>query len=734
MKPHLLLLLALSAASAHARADAPPVQELRKISVTATRSEREVDNVAGSVTVIGEEQIAAQLARDIDGLVRYEPGISVADAPTRFGLAGFTIRGVDGNRVLIRIDDVRMSDAFAIGSFASARRNLIELDTVKSVEIVRGAASALYGSDALGGVVSFITKDPEDYLGERDSYFAAKSGYYGDDDGWSLGGVLALGGDVLSGLLTYTQRRAGERNNHGDVSSADRTRTAPNPQDKRSDSVLAKLSFVPSADHAVRLALEAEETRVETNVLSSVGVSAVGGAAVNTLSQRGDDRQDRFRATIGHEWRIRAVAADRLQWRLYAQESLVEQDTLEQRYSLAAGPAAGVQRERRFEFEQGLIGGEALFQKTFALGASEHFLTYGLDAIRTRTQQLRDGVQTTLATGARTTTITPDVFPVRDFPASVTRQTAIYAQDEIALADGAWTLTPGLRIDDYRLDPRPDHVFAADNPGVRVVRIKETSVSPKLGALWGFSPRWSAFAQYAHGFRAAPYNDVNIGFTNLAAGYTAIANPNLEAETSDGYELGARGRLGEHSLELATFYNDYDDFIESLSFVGILGGVQVFQSRNVANARIYGFELRGDWTPDASPWRVRYSAAYARGEDRAAEVPLNSIDPLKAVLGLAYAPRNAAWGVELIGTGVARKTRTDRRAGPQFAPSGYATFDLLAHFEMGEHVRVNVGVFNVTDEKYWEWADVRGRAANDPVIDRYTQPGVYASASATVRF
>jgi hemoglobin/transferrin/lactoferrin receptor protein len=733
MKPHVLL-LTLAAAAGHARADAPAVQELRKIAVTATRAERELDSVAASVTVIDDAQITAQLARDIKGLVRYEPGISVADAPTRFGLAGFNIRGIDGNRVLIRIDDVRMSDAFAIGSFASARRNLVDLEAVKSVEIIRGAASALYGSDALGGVVSFITKDPEDYLGERSSYFAARSGYYGDEDGWSLGGTLALGGDSLAGMLTYTQRRAGERETQGAVRSADRTRTAPNPQDKRSDSVLAKLSFIPNAQHAVRFALEADETDVATNVLSSVGVTAVGGVAVNTLDQRGDDRQQRARASLDHEWRLGVAAADTLEWRVYAQETVIEQDTIERRYGVAAGPAATVQRERRFEFEQMLIGGEALLQKAFSLGASEHFLTYGVEAVRTRTDQMRDGVQTTLATGARSSTITPDVFPVRDFPSSVTRQTAMYAQDEIVLCDGACTLTPGVRIDDYRLEPRPDAVFAADNPGVRVVRVDETSVSPKMSALWEFSPQGSVFAQYAHGFRAAPYNDVNIGFTNLAAGYTAIANPDLQAETSDGYELGVRRRLGDASFELATFYNDYDDFIESLSFVGVIGGLQVFQSRNVASAHIYGVELRGNWTPDASPWRVRYSAAYARGEDRVTEAPLNSVDPLKAVLGLGYEPRNAGWGLELIGTGVARKTRIDERAGPQFAPSGYATFDLLAHFEVGEHVRVNVGVFNLTDRKHWEWADVRGRLAGDPVIDRYTQPGLHASASATVRF
>lgn len=727
-----LLLLAASTAAVQPADTPPPIQELRKISVTATRSERDVDTVAGTVTVIDDEQIAAQLATDIKELVRYEPGVVVADSAARFGLAGFNIRGVDGNRVLIRIDDSRMSDAFAIGSFASARRNLVELDTVKSVEIIRGAASALYGSDALGGVVSFITKDPEDYLtAQRRSYFSAKSGYYSDDASWSLGGALALGGEAWATSLTCTQRRGEEQDNQGDVTSSDRTRTAPNPQETRSQSVLAKLSFTPNDDHAFLLSLEADDAEVETNVLSSVGVSAVGGVAVNTLNQRGDDTQRRERASFEHEWRANLGAFDQLEWRLYAQDSQIEQDTVEQRYSVLAGPAGAVQRDRRFRFEQALLGGEVLMQKAFTFGA-EHFLTWGVEAFRTKTEQLRDGVQTNLTTGARTSTIAPDAFPVRDFPNSVTEQLAVYAQDEIAFS--RWTLTPGVRFDDYRLEPRVDAIFAADNPGVRVVDIHEQSVSPKLGALWSFMESWSAFAQYAHGFRAAPYNDVNIGFTNLAFGYTAIANPDLKPETSNGFEVGLRGRIGGASLELSTFYNEYEDFIESLSFVGVVNGLQVFQSRNVSEARIYGAELRGEWASDAGPWRVRYSAAYARGEDRTEDVPLNSVDPLKGVVGLIYEPRGSSWGVELVATGVARKRDVYESAGSQFTPPGYATFDLLAHFDIAERLRVNLGVFNLTDKKYWEWSDVRGRPAGDAVIDRYSQPGLNAGASATIRF
>ncbi|MGH8179079.1 MAG: TonB-dependent hemoglobin/transferrin/lactoferrin family receptor, partial [Steroidobacter sp.] len=672
-----VLLLLVAGSPCAAETDAPTakptivnasplvIQELKKISVTATRGERQIDTIAGTVTIIDEAQIAAQMSNDIKDLIRYEPGVSAANGPTRFGLAGFNIRGVDGNRVLLRVDDVRMGDAFSIGSFADARRNLIDLDSVKSVEIIRGAASALYGSDAIGGVVSFVLKDPEDYLEPaRNRFSSIKSGYQSDDGGLLLGGTLALGGDSLSALFNYTRRSGDERENQGEIDVASRARTAPNPQECESDSALAKLNWRPNDDNTFQLTLAADRSDVDTDVLSGVGVSGAGVLAVNTLGLRGDDRQERNRISVRHEWLTPTALFDSLEWRVHAQNTDIEQRTLERRHSAAAGPAATVQRDRTFTFEQASLGGEIILHKEFAGERTGHHLTYGVEAIGTWTEQMRNGLQTNVATGAQTATVLPDVFPVRDFPKTDTQQVAFFVQDEISLGEGVWIITPGVRVDDYRLDPKPDEIFVADNPGVGVAEIHETSVSPKLGVVWAFGEQLSAFAHYARGFRAPPYNDVNIGFTNLAFGYTAIANPDLKPETSDSSELGLRGDFGDSFLALAAFHNDYSDFIESLSFVGVVNGLQVFQSQNLSKARIHGVEVRGglDLTavsPHLEGWRLRSSIAYARGDDRITDEPLNSVDPLKGVLGIAYEPEHRGWSVELIATAVDRKSRID---------------------------------------------------------------------------
>lgn len=87
----------------------------------------------------------------------------------------------------------------------------------------------------------------------------------------------------------------------------------------------------------------------------------------------------------------------------------------------------------------------------------------------------------------------------------------------------------------------------------------------------------------------------------------------------------------------SAFYNTYDDSIESLANAVMRNGLLVFQSRNVAQVRIYGAELRGSLElsslSDAlAGWRLRSSIGYARGSDRTSGAPLNSIDPLEAVL------------------------------------------------------------------------------------------------------
>jgi hemoglobin/transferrin/lactoferrin receptor protein len=155
-------------------AEGTKVMALSPVSVTATRSETATGDVPGTVSVITAETIEDNLVTDIKDLVQFEPGVAVRSSPARFtaalgatgrdGNSGFNIRGLEGNRVLMIVDGVRQPDGFSLGAQAVGRGDYADLSLIKSVEILRGPGSALYGSDGLAGVVSFTTKDPVDYL------------------------------------------------------------------------------------------------------------------------------------------------------------------------------------------------------------------------------------------------------------------------------------------------------------------------------------------------------------------------------------------------------------------------------------------------------------------------------------------------------------------------------------------------------------------------------------------
>ncbi|MGA6182433.1 TonB-dependent hemoglobin/transferrin/lactoferrin family receptor [Stenotrophomonas sp. NPDC101269] len=717
--------------AAHADADAAPssvndAREFDRVQVTATRTERALSDVAATVDVIDREQLDNHLAQNIKDLVRYEPGVSVTSSPARFGLGGFRIRGLDGNRVLIQTDGIAMPKAFDIGSFADANRNFTDLETLKRVEIVRGPASSLYGSDALGGVVAFVTKDPADYLKDgRNSYVGLKFGYDGDWQGLLGSATTAFGGDHWSGMVNVNHRQGQETQSNGDVRSNDRTRTAANPQDRDGRSVLSKLVYAPSDTQRFKLTVEGNEDSVDTNVLSAIDHTT-------TTGMKARDHQTRARVSFRHELDdVGMGVADSLSWQVYRQDSETTQRTDENR-------ANRTTRHREFNFDQRVYGLQAVFHKGLETGAVEHALTYGFDGAWTETRQKRDGYQV-LANGAISTTILPDAFPVRDFPISRTTELGLYAQDEMRFADGRVSLVPGVRVDHYELRPEVDGIFGADNPGMAVSGLTKTSVSPKLGMVWRFADQWSLFAGYAHGFRSPPYNDVNLGFTNVMFGYTAIPNPDLKPETSDGLELGVRFIAPAAYVSLSGYYNDYKDFIESQRQVGINAqGLIVFQSQNVADADIYGAELKagvdfGELSTALAGWSLNGSVAWSRGQNKTEDVPLESIDPLRGTLGIAF--DRDTWGVELAGTFARRKDRLPPAVGTvaPFAPAGYGVLDLMAHWTVAPGAKLNVGVFNLGDRTYIDYSGITSTlATNSTVIDRFTNPGRTVSASLAV--
>jgi hemoglobin/transferrin/lactoferrin receptor protein len=730
---HFLPSLALAAGLQAAAPPAPVPMEKIVVTAVASRVAEALDSTPASVSVIPRAELERILARDIRDALRYEPGVSVENGAARFGVGNIAIRGLDGNRVQMLQDGIRLPDGYRVGSFSNASRNPFEVALASRIEILRGPGSALYGSDALAGVLSTTTLDPRDVMGESRAGALGDAGYASADRSWSLTGAAAGRAGPAEVLFAASRSDGHERDNRGDVDSTGATRTTPNPQDTRARAELAKV-VVPSGNAGrTRLTWDRYERRVATDVLSLNPQSA------KTVLLLGDDRASRERWSLDGEI-VAAGPFERLAWLAYRQSSLTAQDTLEERANttaacLSANGGVRCRREAGFRFEQDEYGVTAIGESA---AGTAHRLVYGAEGARTTTREQRDGRQTNLDTGAVTRVVGTDIFPTRDFPDSRVDRAGLFGQDEIAL--GRLTVIPALRYDRFEMRPRPDDLYAASNPGRTVVSLTDAAWSPKLGAIFAATAETSLTLQAATGFRAPPYYDANVGLSNLPLGYAVIANPDLRPEKSRGIELGVRGRHAAFDYTLTAYRTDYSDLIVSRAPLPcpsdprcVPGAPITFQSQNAASARIEGIEARL-FARIAPGWSARAGGAWSRGDDRGKGVPLNSVDPAKVVAGLAWEAPERSWGAEAIATRAWAKTRIDGSAGRIAATPAYAVLDLVLFARLGAHATLHAGLFNATDRKYWHWSDVRGLANLAAGFDRYSQPGRNAAVSVKVRF
>ena len=647
---------------------------------------------------------------------------------SRFGLSGFTIRGIGGNRVLTQVDGVSVADGFAFGGFLNARRDYVDLDTVKQVEIIRGPASSLYGSDAIGGAVSFITKDAGDYLDPGDAiYVRLKTGYDGADDSWLRSSTLAGRYANLDSLVHLGRRTGQASDSHGNHGSIGAQRTKSNPQDSTRDNLLTKFGWDISEQQRLQLTYENFAEDTDTKVLSAYSNTAT------IRTQTAKDSTDRERYSLAHTLDLTSPIADHINSQLTYQDSKTRQRTYENR--VLAGQDR--QRSRDSDYQEVLWAFNSMLNKSLTLGASQHQLTYGFDVKRTKNSDLRAGEETVVSSG-----ISTPILPTSDFPDPTTTEYALFIQDHIQI--GRWTLLPGLRYDYYTMAPKVNQNYLNSNAiDSNPSNYSDSTVSPKLGITYQVDDQHSLYGQYAAGYRAPQAVEI-FGEFESPGMYRTLSNTSLKAEASDSdsdsysysYELGLRGQYRLGNFSVALFYNQYDDFIEQVSRPSSKPGYPFgeFQYINKDRVTIRGAEVKGELFLDTlglpEGWRARGNLAYARGKDEGPGEALNSIDPLKGVFSLAYSQPNGQFGGDLSWTLVAAKNRFDTtQTHDQFATSGYGTLDLNAWWQVDEHFSVNAGLFNLTNKRYWNWGDVQGLSNTGAGLARSSQTGRHAAVN-----
>jgi hemoglobin/transferrin/lactoferrin receptor protein len=688
---------------------------LREVVVSGSRSERAIEDVPASIDVITGEDLDPARVQDIRDLVREVPNMSVRRAPQRFGgvtgstgrdgNAGFNLRGLEGNRVLLTVDGIRVPRELSSGVFGSASfgRDYYDLGLISRVEIVRGANSALYGSDGLAGMVAMFTTEPKDLL-QPGKTFGGRVGLKADSEDDSRGvGVTLVGApnDTLQWLGSVQVGRSGELDNQGTNESLNSTRTAPNPQKDKNVSLLGKVVLTPGAGQRHTVTLEHVDKSGEVEAYTARATSM----GVTTQDVDGTTDMERTRLSWDGRFKVNSAWADELRATVGYQQAESQEVSTERR------SAAPTYRVRDVSYTEKLWQGVLQAEKARSLGADwGQKLVYGMDVSVAKMDNIVTGV------GAPAY----ESYPLKRFPPTSETNTALFVQSEFA--SERWSIIPALRYDRFDLKAKGSPLYP-----LQPASLSDSALSPKLGAIFRPGAELNLFANLAAGFKAPSALQLNNYFQNTLASYRTIPNPNLKPESSRTLELGARDKVGPVQWEAAVFTGRYKDFIEELVVVGGQAGNPLnpltYQAVNRGQVRLSGFELKGKFAlGPATDLRLAYGQT--KGKDTRLGAPLNTVNPARLLLGVDQ--RVGDWKLGAVVAHTMKKSTSDIKyanLANQFAPPSSTTLDLRASWQVSKATRLSAAIHNVTDRKYWEWTNVVGVAANSPVLDAYTAPG-----------
>ncbi len=715
-----------------------------EITVTATREERQRLDVPATVDIISRRQMEERQTRDIQDAVRYIPGVSVervtsATDPWK-NLGGFTVRGVSGNRVAITVDGVRIIERITDGT-----RDLIDIPYMKSIEIMRGPASVLWGADALGGLVAFRTMDPQDLIRGNERGWGARLHTSFDSFTRAImktamaGVTISPNAEAIFSLShgtslqpTYSTARA-----DGGLWPCPATRALPcnitDPFRAHNWNGFAKFVFRPADNHELRLTVEHYSKMTVATQLWDRGIIATGNWRNDNFFR--DQYLERQRLTLSHDWTPGWGWIDAIRTNLSYSPQRRNLDSY--RYQTGTGGANLNQQRLTYDildYSEKFYQGDVQLTSSFNLGPSRHTFTYGFQGDVARTDYYRQSTVTNLTTGTSTTTIAGGF----NFANATTTRADFYLQDEIRLLDDRWTITPGVRWANYRMTPRLGAGYQPV-PGAEPREVTSSRFIPQIGTIFKLTDIYSVYARYGEGFKMPTAQQLYLSLPGGAGGGgSLVPNPALRPESARSYEAGFRGRFERGWFSIGAFHTSYKDFIVNFQPVP---GTADLTNANLSSVVLWGIEGSAEYrvTDDI---HVHAGFSYQFGNQRSAPTsPITAFDaasPFNGVLGLRWFKRD--WNLD--GEVVSRFSAPVSRASAAtvYKPGGWFVLDAFVNWKPRENVTLRAGVQNIFDTRYFQ--NLSGNYAITPTtavaqqnpLELQVQPGRTLKLSATVDF
>lgn len=704
--------------------------EIEPVVVTADRNAQTLDKAAPNVSVIGRKTLNQASAQNLDDIVMYEFGVSVPSDNNRRGHAGINIRGIDGNRILMMVDGVRIPESYAGGGSngAISGRDMVESDTLKQVDIVKGPYSALYGSDALGGVVNMVTLSPSDFVdaGKR-GYFGLKHSYRGRDRSHGVTATVAGFHENAEGLLMLTRRQGHETENMGSDTSYSTARTATNPQKNNAYNILAK-GNIGNERHRLETLYEQYYHANDTVLANGLGSQSRGPVTIATSESNARDRIRRQRIEAGYrytgEGRLKEANLTAYQQKLRTEDDAVDASITR----MGTRQLGNSTRYSDYGFNQTIRGlnGRSVWEFD---GAVKQTVVAGAEYKHTETARPRDSLTVDNLTGAVSKVYAGSTYPNKTFPDSKRKTFSVYAQDSLTFGNGI-VLTPALRYEKDKLNTSTDQAYLNANPSGTATRFSDSAFTPSLRLSVPMGEQFTSFATYSQGFRTPPFDSATMAFANTTYGYAVIPNANLKSERSNSFELGMKFKNERTRAQVTAFYNRYRNFIDRTEVgTASIGGRPIiqYQYQNLDHVKTYGAEASAAYK-FLPGWQVSGSIAWMRGKQQDG-TPLDSAYPLNGVLGVDYAQEK--WG----GDTKLRWSKKHSRVSSDsiFQAPGYGVWDVGAWYKPSKNVEIGANIYNIGNKKYWQHADVADMSRSS-VMDLYTETGRNFAATVQLKF
>lgn len=629
------------------------------VRVTASRVESELMDVNMSVSVVTEEDIRRSSARNVGELLEDVPGVRINNDGGQ-GMKRIKIRGEDAYRTLVMIDGQKVAEHKSM----SGSPMLIDPSQIERIEVIKGPASVLYGSDAIGGAVNIITKkggskplegEVSAGLSTMSQGKSAAASVFGAYEGWkyrlsasveSNGNLETPKGEApntyfnahsasafvsydvsptaqLGGSLSYYDLEFGS----GDMSGAYENFAVDVPKWTQTKAAVFG-EFRELTDALVRLRADAFWQRGDKDMVNTVGVMPM-----MTVYPIASNQIDQYGFSLQSDWQIG------------------------ERHYLVAG----------YELSYDDLSAESVTKMSMPAMS----MTVG--------DKGYDGWQMSNALYASMQT---------ELPADLMLSYGVrytWVKSEMDMTD---------RIG----DGRKSYDSVSDGKAVF-----------SAGLLWRGTEHLTLRANYSQGYRFPLLQHLYID-TSMGQGIgTTYANPDLKPETSDNFEVGARWLSERASLDATLFYSQADDYIAAL-WNAALGGDQY---QNIAEATTFGLELSGSLRFAESGFEPYASLTLMRRkfEEKGGFSTYDTATPT------ASARYGVRWSGERAGLGLRADaylktlsaTKYEASDGESsYALGGATTFNLTGGISFGpaKQYALDAGFYNITDKAYREQTSI----------------------------